>query len=51
MKRTKVGRPKKKRRRAYNKPRAPSATFSKRCSKCGELGHNKKTCRSMGSDQ
>ncbi|KAK3204818.1 hypothetical protein Dsin_018864 [Dipteronia sinensis] len=49
--RTKVGSPKKKRRRAPDEPRAPSATFLKRCSKCGELGHNKKTCRSTGSDQ
>ncbi|KAK2653426.1 hypothetical protein Ddye_013282 [Dipteronia dyeriana] len=35
--RTKVSNPKKKRRSAPDEPRAPNATFSKRCSICGEL--------------
>ncbi|KAK3194308.1 hypothetical protein Dsin_025618 [Dipteronia sinensis] len=48
VKKTKVGKPKKKRTRAPDEPRAPNATFSKRCSLCGELGHNRATCPSKG---
>ncbi|TXG73237.1 hypothetical protein EZV62_001816 [Acer yangbiense] len=44
VKRTKVGRPKKNRRRAANEPYALGATFSKRCTTCQEIGHNNRTC-------
>ncbi|KAK2658049.1 hypothetical protein Ddye_011101 [Dipteronia dyeriana] len=51
VKRTKVDRPKKNRRRAIDEPRAPMATFSKRCSTCQEIGHNSLTCPNKDSDQ
>ncbi|TXG60442.1 hypothetical protein EZV62_015015 [Acer yangbiense] len=43
VKKTKVGRPKKNRKRATHKPRAPGATFSKRCTICHQIGHNNRT--------
>ncbi|KAK2656601.1 hypothetical protein Ddye_009653 [Dipteronia dyeriana] len=46
VQKTKAGRPKKKRTRETDEPRAPNATFSKRCSLCGVLGHNWATCPS-----
>jgi len=46
VKRAKVGRPKKNRKRAANEPRAPAATFSKRCTICHEIEHNNWTCPS-----
>ncbi|TXG47916.1 hypothetical protein EZV62_027210 [Acer yangbiense] len=43
VKKTKVGIPKKKRTRAPDEPRAPNAIFSKQCSLCAKLGHNRVT--------
>ena len=44
-KRTKVGRPKKIRKRAPDEPRAPSKIFSNRCQTCKTIGHNSRTCK------
>ncbi|KAK2634810.1 hypothetical protein Ddye_029602 [Dipteronia dyeriana] len=43
VQKTKAGRPKKKRTRAADEQCVPNATFSKRCSLCGVLGHNRTT--------
>ncbi|KAI9186441.1 hypothetical protein LWI28_017278 [Acer negundo] len=47
-KRTKVGRPKKIRKRAPDKSRAPSKTFSNRCQTCKNIGHNSRICKDKG---
>ncbi|KAK4837457.1 hypothetical protein QYF36_005672 [Acer negundo] len=44
-KRTKVGRPKKIRKRAPDESRAPSKTFSNRCQTCKNIGHNSRICK------
>ncbi|KAL5810996.1 hypothetical protein ACOSQ4_027564 [Xanthoceras sorbifolium] len=44
QKRTKVGRPKKARRRAADEPRAPTKIFSNKCKGCNTIGHNIRTC-------
>ncbi|KAK4854757.1 hypothetical protein QYF36_000854 [Acer negundo] len=49
VKKTKAIKPKKKKTRVPDEPRAPNVTFSKRYSLYGELGHNRATCPSKVS--
>ncbi|KAK3223336.1 hypothetical protein Dsin_010361 [Dipteronia sinensis] len=44
-KRNFVGRPKKSRKRAADEGLTPSKCFTKRCTSCGVMGHNSRTCK------
>ncbi|KAL5812779.1 hypothetical protein ACOSQ3_027729 [Xanthoceras sorbifolium] len=48
QKRTKVGRPKKARRRAADEPRAPTKIFSNKCKGCNTIGHNIRNVKGKG---
>ncbi|KAL5820490.1 hypothetical protein ACOSQ3_022372 [Xanthoceras sorbifolium] len=51
QKRTKVGRPKKARRRAADEPHAPTKIFSNKCKGCNTIGLNICTCPNKGKEK
>ncbi|KAL5818481.1 hypothetical protein ACOSQ4_022323 [Xanthoceras sorbifolium] len=51
QKRTKVGRPKKARRRAADEPHAPTKIFSNKCKGCNTIGFNICTCPNKGKEK